>query len=493
MSENKTLQPTTIIIFGATGDLAKRKLFPAFYNLYIDGRMPKGFNIVALGRADNTEEYFKTYIKENLESFSRKKVTAGDWAGFQAHITYFQHQLDEEKSYQDLHEKLDKFDTVYGTRGNRLFYLSIGPNFVSTISNHIKNTSLASDPQKDRIIIEKPFGHNKQSAIELNSLLAETFEEEQIYRIDHYLGKETVQNILAFRFGNSIFEPLWDRHHIESVQITVAEEVGVETRGSFYEQTGALRDMIQNHLLQILCMVAMEPPASLESGEIRDRKVDVLKAIRRISPETVDQYAVRGQYGKGTINGVKVKGYRQEDGIAENSNTETFAAVNFYLDNERWQDVPFYVRTGKKMKEKHSYITIQFKPLPHSTFSESSQLLSANKLIINIQPLMDIRLQFMTKMPGLSLDLKPVEMIFDYFACQENTPEAYETLLLDALLGDLTLFMRSDQVEEAWDVVKTIQEAWENSKDSSFPNYDAGSWGPEDSFTMVERQGHTWA
>lgn len=492
MNQNKILQPTTIIIFGATGDLAKRKLFPAFYNLYIDGRMPKGFNIVALGRADHTDEYFRNYIRENLENFSRKKVTPEDWAGFQAHITYFRHQLDQETSYIELYQKLQEFDTIYGMRANRLFYLSIGPNFISTISNHIKNASLASDPQKDRIIIEKPFGYNKQSAIELNSLLAQTFEEEQIYRIDHYLGKETVQNILAFRFGNSIFEPLWDHKYIESVQITVAEEVGVETRGAFYEQTGALRDMIQNHLLQILCMVAMEQPASLASGEIRDRKVDVLKAIRRISPDQVDHYAVRGQYGENMADGVGAKGYRQEDGIAENSNTETFAAIKFYLDNERWQDVPFYVRTGKKMKEKHSYITIQFKPLPQSTFSGSPHLLSANRLIINIQPLMDIRLQFMTKKPGLSLDLQPVEMIFDYFACQEDTPEAYETLLLDALLGDLTLFMRSDQVEEAWDVVTTIQEAWESKKDPSFPNYEAGSWGPKSSYTLVERQGHHW-
>lgn len=493
MNENKILKPTTIIIFGATGDLAKRKLFPAFYNLYIDGRMPESFNIVALGRADNSDEYFKNYIKENLENFSRKKVTAKDWEGFQAHITYFQHQLDQESSYEKLHQKLEDFDKVYGLRANRLFYLSIGPNFISTISNHIKNTSLATDPKKDRIIIEKPFGHNLQSAIELNQLLSQTFEEEQIYRIDHYLGKETVQNILAFRFGNAIFEPLWDNKHIESVQITVAEEVGVETRGAFYEQTGALRDMVQNHLLQILCMIAMEPPASLESGQIRDRKVDVLKAIRRISADQVDHYAVRGQYGKGVVNGVEAKGYRQEDGIAEDSNTETFAAVKFYLDNERWQDVPFYVRTGKKMEEKHSYITIQFKPLPHSTFSDSPHLLSANRLVINIQPLMDIRLQFMAKRPGLSLVLEPVEMIFDFFACHEDTPEAYETLLLDALLGDLTLFMRSDQVEEAWDVVKTIQEAWETNKDSSFPNYKAGSWGPEGSFALVERQGHSWS
>ncbi|WP_312769094.1 glucose-6-phosphate dehydrogenase [Epilithonimonas sp.] len=492
MSEHIILQPTTIIIFGATGDLAKRKLFPAFYNLYIDGRMPKGFNILALGRAENTDEKFRNYIKENLESFSRKKVIAEDWAGFQAHITYFQHQLDENSSYENLSQKLESFDRVYGTRGNRLFYLSIAPNFVSVISAHIKNNSIASDAKKDRIIIEKPFGHDKASAIELNNMLSQTFEEEQIYRIDHYLGKETVQNILAFRFGNSIFEPLWNHRHIESVQITVAEEVGVETRASFYEQTGALRDMIQNHLLQILCMVSMEPPVSLEASEIRNRKVDVLKSIRRISPDKVDHYAVRGQYGKGTINGVAAKGYRQEEGIAPDSNTETFAAIKFYLDNERWQNVPFYVRTGKKMKEKHSYITIQFKALPHSTFSETSQLLSANRLIINIQPEMDIRLQFMAKKPGLSLELKPVEMIFDNFACQNDTPEAYETLLLEALLGDLTLFMRSDQVEEAWDVMKTIQETWQKTKDPSFPNYEAGSWGPEDSDALVERQGHEW-
>lgn len=320
--------------------------------------------------------------------------------------------------------------------------------------------------------------------------MSETFEEKQIYRIDHYLGKETVQNILAFRFGNSIFEPLWNHRHIESVQITVAEEVGVETRGSFYEQTGALRDMVQNHLLQILCMVAMEAPASLESDEIRDRKVDVLKSIRRIPADKVDHYAVRGQYGKGIINGVETKAYREEDGVDPDSNTETFVAAKFYIDNERWQNVPFYVRTGKKMKEKQSYISIQFKPLPHSTFSDTNPL-SANRLIINIQPLMDIRLQFMTKKQGLSMALRPVEMIFDYFACKEDTPEAYETLLQDALEGDLTLFMRSDQVEEAWDVVTTIQEDWANKK-AIFPNYEAGSWGPKESFDLVERQGHNW-
>jgi len=493
MNENKALQPTSIIIFGATGDLAKRKLFPAFYNLFIEGRMPEQFNIVALGRAEKDNDDFKNYIKENLVLFSRNQVSIDtEWEKFQSHITYFRHQIDEENSYKELDEKLKTLDNDYGIRANRLFYLSIAPNFVSIISGHLKNAGLAPNPAQDRIIIEKPFGHDKSSAIELNSLLSRTFEEEQIYRIDHYLGKETVQNILAFRFGNSIFEPLWNCKYVESVQITVAEEVGVESRGGFYEGTGALKDMIQNHLLQVLCMIAMEQPASLDAGEIRDRKVDVLKSIRRIPLDRVSHYAVRGQYGKGTLNGKDLKAYREEEGVAADSNTETFAAIKFYLDNERWEGVPFYVRTGKRMKEKHSYITIQFKPLPQSTFIAGKHPLSQNKLIINIQPLMDIRLQFMTKKPGLTVELKPVEMVFDYFSCKEDTPEAYETLLLDALEGDLTLFMRSDQVEEAWDVVKNIQEYWENNPDSSFPNYAAGSNGPEQCELLLQREEHSW-
>lgn len=493
MNDNKALQPTSIIIFGATGDLAKRKLFPAFYNLFIEGRMPEQFNIVALGRADKDNDDFKNYVKENLVLFSRNQNEIDtEWEKFQAHITYFRHQIDEENSYRELDDKLKTLDNDYGLRANRLFYLSIAPNFVSIISGHLKNAALAPNPAQDRIIIEKPFGHDKSSAIELNSLLSRTFEEEQIYRIDHYLGKETVQNILAFRFGNSIFEPLWNCKYVESVQITVAEEVGVESRGGFYEGTGALKDMIQNHLLQVLCMVAMEQPASLDAGEIRNRKVDVLKSIRRIPLDLVIHYAVRGQYGKGTLNGTDLKAYREEEGVAPDSNTETFAAIKFYLDNERWEGVPFYVRTGKRMKEKHSYITIQFKPLPKSTFIAGKHPLSQNKLIINIQPLMDIRLQFMTKKPGLTVELKPVEMVFDYFSCKEDTPEAYETLLLDALEGDLTLFMRSDQVEEAWDVVKNIQEYWENNPDPNFPNYTAGSNGPEQCELLLQREEHSW-
>jgi len=493
MSNVKNIKPSIILIFGATGDLAKRKLFPAFYNLYLDGRMPEKFKIMALGRAENSDEKFRAYVAENLNEFSRNKITSQEsFEQFASHISYLQNNIDEEASYQNLKVQLDTTDIAFGERANRLFYLSIAPSFISTLSNNIKKLGLAANPDQDRIIIEKPFGYNKSSAILLNQLLSQTFREEQIYRIDHYLGKETVQNILAFRFGNSMFEPLWNRNFIDSVQITVAEEVGVENRGAFYEDTGALKDMVQNHIMQILTMVAMEAPTSLQADEIRNRKADVLKAIRRITPQEAEHYTVRGQYDHGTVKEKPVSGYLLEKGVAENSTTETFVAMKFYLDNWRWQGVPFYVRTGKRMQEKQSSIVISFRPVPHSTFSFGKEGMMPNRLIINIQPAMDIRLQFMTKKPGLSLSLRPAEMVFDYFSCSTKSPEAYETLILDALLGDPTLFMRSDQVEEAWDVVTTIQEAWENDKFLNLHKYEAGSWGPEASDALLARQGHTW-
>jgi glucose-6-phosphate 1-dehydrogenase len=494
MNTTINVAPTTIIIFGGTGDLAKRKLFPAFYNLFLDGKMPEQFNIAALGRRDKNSQEFRDYVKENILLFSRNKITSEEkWNEFQEKIVYIKNEIEVEESYVQLAGHLDAFDESYGKRGNRLYYLSIAPDFIEPISRNIKKTGLASLPDQDRIIVEKPFGHDKASAIELNNLLSSTFEEKQLYRIDHYLGKETVQNILTFRFGNSIFEPLWSNKHIESIQITVAEEVGVESRGGFYEGTGALKDMIQNHLMQVLCMIAIEPPKSLDADEVRDRKVDVLRAIRRITDDQVEHYAVRGQYSEGVSKaGKQLKAYREEDGVASDSITETFAALKFYIDNERWQGVPFYMRTGKRLKEKQSYIVINFKPLPHSTFAASGIQLAPNRLIINIQPEMDIRLQFMTKKTGISMALKPAEMIFDYFSCQEDTPEAYETLLMDAILGDLTLFMRSDLVEESWDVVDTIRRNWEDNT-VDFPNYSAGSWGPKEAELLVERQGHEWS
>jgi glucose-6-phosphate 1-dehydrogenase len=342
--------------------------------------------------------------------------------------------------------------------------------------------------------VEKPFGHDLESAHQLNQLLLGMFDEEQIYRIDHYLGKETVQNLLALRFANALFEPIWNRNYIDHVQITAAETVGVEGRGGYYEQSGALRDMVQNHILQLICMIAMEAPVSFEANEIRNKKVDVLRAIRRIGLEDVHQFASRGQYSEGWMTGEKVPGYRQEKSVSPSSVVETFAAVKFYIDNWRWQNIPFYVRTGKRLHEKTSIITIQFRPAPNYAFPpESAETWRPNRLTISIQPEMDIRLRFQAKRPGQSMTLNPVDMIFSYKdAYDGNEPEAYETLLLDIMEGNATLFMRSDQVEAAWKIIMPILEAWQNRLPVDFPNYAPDSWGPEDAEALIARDGHNW-
>lgn len=493
MKSNKKAEATIIIIFGGTGDLAKRKLIPAFYNLHLQEWMPDKFAIIGLGRTPLDDRQYQDRLHEGLVEFSRTKPKDKTWEAFKPAISYFISDINKVESYKELAKKLDDLDTNWGVRANRLFYLSVSPQFIEAVTVNISKAGLAPNPDTDRIVVEKPFGHNKETAIALNDMLTRTFQEKQIYRIDHYLGKETVQNILAFRFSNALFEPIWNRNYIEYVQLTVAEQVGVEERGDYYEGSGALRDMIQNHLLQVLCMIAMEPPVSFQAEEIRNRKVDVLRAIRRIKPEEVHQYAVRGQYAEGWLEGKKVPAYRSEPDVNPHSNTETFVAIKFYLDNWRWQNIPFYLRTGKRMQEKTSSITIHFRPVPHSTFPNTqSDSFMNNRLTIDIQPHMDIRLRFMAKKTGLEMDLNPAEMVFDYDKCSTQTPEAYETLLLDAMLGDATLFMRSDQVEEAWDVITPIQEVWENRESLDFANYAAGTWGPESAEALIAKEGHVW-
>lgn len=494
---NRTLkpEPTIFIIFGGTGDLNFRKLAPALYNLFLDGWMPDHFSIIGTGRTKLDDDQFKAKLLEGINRFSRSgKAEEKKWGEFSQHIFYQVSDLTDANTYQEFGVRIQTHNKEWQTNANVIYYLAVAPNFFPIIAKNISKSNLGTDPEKTRIVIEKPFGHDLESSKELNRLLAGIFDEKEIYRIDHYLGKETVQNIMAFRFANSILEPVWNRSYIEHVQISVTEQLGVEDRGDYYDGAGALRDMIQNHLLQLLCLVAMEPPVNFNADEVRNRKVDVLRAMREFTPDDVRMSAVRGQYGKGWMEGKQVPGYREEQKVDPQSNTETFAAIKFFVDNWRWQGVPFYVRTGKRMHQSSSVITIQFRDVPHFVFpKEAAENWQQNRLIISIQPEMSVRLQVQAKRPGLDMVLNTVDMVFDYkgtYASQ--APEAYETLLLDTMLGDQTLFMRGDQVEAAWDLIMPVLSAWQNKKSLNFPNYSADSWGPELAEALIARDGFHW-
>jgi glucose-6-phosphate 1-dehydrogenase len=495
MATPATPEPTVFVIFGAGGDLAWRKLIPALYNLFLDRWLPEKFLILGQGHRQKRDDEFNQHLRQGVDKFSRRGQTDDEkWRLFSSHLSFITCELDDSQAYGQLAKRLASQDKEWQARANRIFYLAVPPPLVGVITRELARTRLHLERQRSRLVVEKPFGSDLASARELNLTMAAAFDESQVFRIDHYLGKETVQNILAFRFANTLFEPVWNRRYIDHVQITVAEQVGVENRGNYYEKSGALRDMIQNHLLQILCLMAMEPPISFNADEVRNKKVEVLRAIRPILPEEVHRFAVRGQYGGGWMGSQQVPGYRGEPKVAPDSPVETFAAVKLLVDNWRWQGVPFYLRTGKRLQARISEVSIQFQPVPHQSFPASAVLdWRPNRLIIAIQPEEGILLRFEAKYPGPAMRLSPVIMQFYYReAFRTIPPEAYETLLLDVMRGDATLFMRSDQDEAAWAAIAPVLETWENIRPTDFPNYQAGTWGPEAADLLVAQDGRSW-
>lgn len=494
---NNQTQAVIFVIFGGAGDLTMRKLVPALHNLFLDQNLPEKFKIIAVDRGDFTDETLRKRLFEGVNQFSRQgpiKDKDKNWKPFAQHITFYKTDFTLPQAYKELAKKLSNLERNWGEHAIRIFYLATPPSFFGTISHLIGSAGLSSDRERARIVIEKPIGYDLESACRLNRVLADDFQESQIFRIDHYLGKETVQNILAFRFANPMFEPIWNRRYIDHVTITVAEEVGVENRGSYYEGAGALRDMVQNHLMQLLCSIAMEPPLSFSADEIRNKKMDVLHAIRPILPQEVSLHAARGQYSSGWINGEPVPSYRDEKGISPTSNTETFAALRLNVDNWRWQDVPFYLRTGKRLPRQVSEISIFFRAVPHKSFpAESTIDWRPARLVICIQPEEGIILKFKAKQPGPKLYLRPVDMRFSYQEMFKKKPtEAYETLLWDLIRNDSTLFMRADQVEAAWRILMPVLDVWASTPPSDFPNYKSGTWGPESADVLLARDGYTW-
>ena len=493
-----TADPCSVIIFGASGDLTKRKLVPALYRLVQQRLLPAEFAIVGQARTPLSDDQFRDKMKTSVGQFSEaRQVDDEVWNSFAQGLFYLPADIGSPDDYKKLSDLLDRIDRERGTGGNRLFYLSVAPRFYAQAVEQLGRAGLARPKEGSwvRVIIEKPFGTDLESARLLNSQILEHLDESQIYRIDHYLGKETVQNLLAFRFANGIFEPLWNRQYIDHVQITNAEAVGVEGRGGYYETAGVVRDMIQNHVFQVLSLVAMEPPAHLGSEAVRDEKIKAMTAARVFTSERVQAECVRGQYGPGAIAGTPVPGYREEEGVAADSTTETFAMLTLYFDNWRWAGVPFYIRSGKRLPKRVTEIAIQFVAAPHQLFgSEVMEQVAPNQLILRIQPDEGITLRVAAKVPGQITLIRDVNMDFRYgssFGVQ--LAEAYERLLLDCILGDSTLYARKDMTERGWEIVMPILDYWAAKKSEvSFPNYEAGSWGPETAHELIKRQGRRW-
>lgn len=493
----RRVPPCAIVIFGANGDLAKRKLLPALYRLAYERRFPQGFAIIGNSRTPMSDEQFRDVMKTSVRTFLEDSPFEEDlWADFAQGLFYTAGDLTDPTMYAELKARLGEIGEARGTSGNVLYYLSTQPSHYIPVIEQLGAAGLHQSAGWTRVVIEKPFGHDTASSDLLNSAVHGVFDEEQVYRIDHYLGKETVQNVLAFRFGNGIFEPLWDRRYVSHVQITAAESIGVGSRGGYYQEAGALRDMIQNHLLQVMATIAMEPPAVFEPGAVRDERAKLLRSLRIPKPDEVLLHAVPGQYGPAKIGAEQALGFREEKGVHAEAQTDTYAAVTFFVDNWRWGGVPFYIRTGKRLPKRVTDIAIQFHDAPHTVFRDQPVLSRSgrgpNLLILRIQPEEGISLRFLSKQPGAGMRLRPVSMDFNYGSSfGERSPSAYETLLLDVMAGDSTLYTRQDMVEASWKAVQPILDVWGNTR-FDFPNYAAGSWGPQASDEMLARRGHVW-
>lgn len=494
----KTAESCILVIFGATGDLTARKLIPALYNLAREGQLPGHFACVGFARRAKTEEEFRDEMLEAVNQFSRsKQVDPELWKSFREKLFYLSSEFHEDRGYEQLDDKLKKLDSQLGTKGNRVYYLSVQPSYFTTIVEKLSRHHLIYPSEMEnkwsRIIIEKPFGEDMESALKLQQELMQFLNEKQVYRIDHYLGKETVQNLLVFRFSNSIFESVWNNRHIDNVQITVSEEIGIGTRGRFWEEAGMLRDIVQNHMMQLLSLVAMEPPNHLDASSIHDEKVKVIESIRPFPEHGLEEFALRGQYGPGYINGEEVKGYRSEDNVNPESHVETYVALKLFIDNWRWADVPFYLRAGKRLPKRATEIAITFKKVPGYLFQGVSSTIDSNVLSIRIQPNEGISFRINCKVPALNNVIQPVKMDFRYGSYFGSAPpEAYERLICDCMAGDHTLFARDDEVLMSWKLLTPILKYWKEKPAHNFPNYAAGTWGPEEAEEMLKKTRRHW-
>jgi glucose-6-phosphate 1-dehydrogenase len=492
--ERLPVHPTALVIFGATGDLAHRKLLPALYNLAHEGALPERFELIGVSRRDRPDADFRSDARASIEKFSRRKPDPSVLEGLLANARYVAGSFDDDAVYSELDQTLAEFDQQAGHQLDRVFYLSTAPEYFPVIAGKLGAAGLnESEKAQVRIVIEKPFGYDLASARQLNVEVLDEFDETQVFRIDHYLGKETVQNLFALRFANALFEPVWNRNFIDSVQITAAEDIGIGSRAGYYEGAGALRDLVQNHMMQLLALLAMEPPASFEANRLRDEKLKVLEAI---VPPTVDQVAsmaVRAQYGPGVVAGTQVPGYRDEPGVAPDSRTETYAALRLHVSNWRWAGVPFYLRTGKRLARKVTEIAVTLKPVPHLAFQSTGSVgVQANQIVLTVQPDEGVSVSLGAKIPGSRLRIRPVNMEFRYgTSFMSESPEAYERLILDAMRGDATLFTRNDEIEALWGIIDPILTAWHEDTSSPVPQYASGSAGPEEA-NLLLAEGQRW-